>query len=113
MGIGAVLVMQKEQLVGILTERDILDSVGAGQDPDAEARQFVAGRMRELGLEVRHDEVGNLRGRRAWIGALCGLPQMTPLLAHFGPRICRGKRLVGYWWWELDRMPRAWACWRT
>jgi glycosyltransferase involved in cell wall biosynthesis len=38
-------------------------------------------------------------------------PQMTPLLSHFGPRICRGKRLVGYWWWELDRLPRAWATW--
>jgi len=38
-------------------------------------------------------------------------PQMTPLLSHFGPRICRGKRLVGYWWWELDRLPRAWASW--
>jgi len=40
-------------------------------------------------------------------------PQMTPLLSHFGPWICRGKRLVGYWWWELDRMPRAWAKWAT
>jgi len=38
-------------------------------------------------------------------------PQMTPLLSHFGPRICRGKRLVGYWWWELDRLPRAWLRW--
>ena len=38
-------------------------------------------------------------------------PQMTPLLAHFGPRICRGKRLVGYWWWELDRLPREWLRW--
>jgi glycosyltransferase involved in cell wall biosynthesis len=38
-------------------------------------------------------------------------PQMTPLLTHFGPRICRGKRLVGYWWWELDRVPRAWLPW--
>jgi glycosyltransferase involved in cell wall biosynthesis len=38
-------------------------------------------------------------------------PQMTPLLSHFGPRICRGKRLVGYWWWELDRLPRAWLPW--
>ena len=38
-------------------------------------------------------------------------PQMAPLLSHFGPRICRGKRLVGYWWWELDRLPRAWASW--
>ena len=38
-------------------------------------------------------------------------PQMVPLLSHFGPRICRGKRLVGYWWWELDRIPRAWLPW--
>jgi glycosyltransferase involved in cell wall biosynthesis len=38
-------------------------------------------------------------------------PQMTPLLSHFGPRICHGKRLVGYWWWELDRVPRAWLAW--
>src|SRR5688572_23137512 len=38
-------------------------------------------------------------------------PQMTPLLSHFGPRICRGKKLVGYWWWELDRVPRAWLAW--
>lgn len=38
-------------------------------------------------------------------------PQMAPLLTHFGPRICRGKRLVGYWWWELDRLPRAWMRW--
>jgi glycosyltransferase involved in cell wall biosynthesis len=38
-------------------------------------------------------------------------PQMTPQLRHFGPRICRGKRLVGYWWWELDRVPRDWLPW--
>jgi hydantoinase/carbamoylase family amidase len=31
---------------------------------DAEARAYVAGRMRAAGLEVGHDEVGNLRGRR-------------------------------------------------
>jgi glycosyltransferase involved in cell wall biosynthesis len=38
-------------------------------------------------------------------------PKMAELLRHFGPRICRGKRLVGYWWWELDRVPRAWLPW--
>ena len=38
-------------------------------------------------------------------------PQMVPLLSHFGPRICRGKRLVGHWWWELDRIPRTWLPW--
>jgi allantoate deiminase len=31
---------------------------------DAEARAYVAGRMRQAGMEVRHDEVGNLRGVR-------------------------------------------------
>lgn len=38
-------------------------------------------------------------------------PEMTRLLGYFGPRICAGKRLIGYWWWELDRMPRAWRRW--
>lgn len=40
-------------------------------------------------------------------------PQMASLLRHFGPRICHGKRLVGYWWWELDRMPRGWLPWAS
>lgn len=35
--VGAAVVMDPEHSgVGILTERDVLDSVGAGQDPDAE-----------------------------------------------------------------------------
>lgn len=38
-------------------------------------------------------------------------PEMRGVLRHFGPRICRGKRLVGYWWWELDRLPREWLPW--
>jgi CBS domain-containing protein len=38
--VGAAVVQDPEQPgIGILTERDILDSVGAGQDPDSE---FVA-----------------------------------------------------------------------
>lgn len=38
-------------------------------------------------------------------------PQMAKVLRHFGPEICRGKRLVGYWWWELDRLPAGWLSW--
>jgi CBS domain-containing protein len=35
--VGAAVVMDPEHSgVGILTERDVLDSVGAGQDPDTE-----------------------------------------------------------------------------
>jgi CBS domain-containing protein len=35
--VGAAVVMDSEHAgVGILTERDILDSIGAGQDPDTE-----------------------------------------------------------------------------
>jgi signal-transduction protein with cAMP-binding, CBS, and nucleotidyltransferase domain len=32
----AVVVDQSQPVIGILTERDVLDSVAAGQDPDAE-----------------------------------------------------------------------------
>jgi CBS domain-containing protein len=36
-GVGAAVVVDNEHPgIGILTERDVLDSVGAGQDPDAE-----------------------------------------------------------------------------
>jgi allantoate deiminase len=59
---------------GLLGDLDRLSQIGRGADggitrralspEDAEARRFVADRMRALGLEVRHDEVGNLRGRR-------------------------------------------------
>ena len=35
--VGAAVVIDSEHAgIGILTERDILDSVGAGQDPDSE-----------------------------------------------------------------------------
>ena len=35
--VGAAVVVDTDQAgIGILTERDVLDSVGAGQDPDAE-----------------------------------------------------------------------------
>jgi CBS domain-containing protein len=36
-GVGAAIVVDPEAAgVGILTERDVLDSIGAGQDPDTE-----------------------------------------------------------------------------
>jgi CBS domain-containing protein len=36
-GVGAAVVVDHEQAgIGILTERDVLDSVGAGQNPDTE-----------------------------------------------------------------------------
>ncbi len=33
---GSLLVVEEEQLVGIVTERDVLDSLGQGQSPDDE-----------------------------------------------------------------------------
>jgi allantoate deiminase len=58
----------------LLADLEHLGRIGLGEDggitrkalsrEDAEARAYVAGRMRAAGLEVRHDEVGNLRGRR-------------------------------------------------
>src|SRR6185295_16957508 len=58
----------------LLLDLDRLAQIGRGADggitrralsvEDAEARRLVKRRMAELGLEIRHDEVGNLRGRR-------------------------------------------------
>lgn len=38
-------------------------------------------------------------------------PELYKLFRHYGPDICAGKRLVGYWWWELDRLPADWRRW--
>jgi glycosyltransferase involved in cell wall biosynthesis len=38
-------------------------------------------------------------------------PEIRGVLGGFGPHICAGKRLVGYWWWELDQVPRRWLRW--
>src|SRR5205807_8238354 len=58
----------------LLADLDRLAQIGRSPDggitrralsvEDAEARRHVKARMAELGLEIRHDEVGNLRGRR-------------------------------------------------
>ena len=58
----------------LLADLERLGRIGLGADggitrkalsrEDAEARAYVAERMRAAGLDVRHDEVGNLRGRR-------------------------------------------------
>jgi hydantoinase/carbamoylase family amidase len=58
----------------LLADLDKLAQIGRNADggitrralsvEDAEARRHVQARCRELGLEVRHDQVGNLRARR-------------------------------------------------
>jgi allantoate deiminase len=58
----------------LLADLERLGRIGLGADggitrralsnEDAEARSYVAERMRAAGLDVRHDEVGNLRARR-------------------------------------------------
>jgi CBS domain-containing protein len=95
-GVGAVVVTDSEQAgIGILTERDILDSVGAGQDPDAElvadhrtsdvvfaspswtleqaAESMVRGNFRHLVVIDDYEVVGLLSMRdivRCWSGAM-------------------------------------------
>jgi CBS domain-containing protein len=95
-GVGAVVVTDSEQAgVGILTERDILDSIGAGQDPDAElvadhrtsdvvfaspswtleqaAEAMVRGNFRHLVVIENYEVVGLLSMRdivRCWSGAM-------------------------------------------
>ncbi len=101
-GVGSAVVIDPEQPgPGILTERDVLDSVGAGQDPDSEvvadhltgelvfaapdwsleeaAAAMVRGRFRHLIVVDRGDIAGILSVRdivRCWTddGASCEVP---------------------------------------
>jgi len=94
--VGAAVVTDSEHAgIGILTERDILDSVGAGQDPDTElvadhrtsdvvfaspewtlghaADSMVRGNFRHLVVVEGHDVIGLLSMRdivRCWSGNL-------------------------------------------
>ena len=93
----AVVVDSSHPAIGILTERDILDSVGAGQDPDTElvadhrtsdvvfaspewtlqqaASAMSAGNFRHLVVIDGHEVAGLLSMRdivRCWVGA--GVP---------------------------------------
>src|SRR6266571_8417387 len=93
--VGAAIVTDSEHAgIGILTERDILDSVGAGQDPDTElvadhrtgdvvfaspewtleqaASAMVRGNFRHLVVIENHEVIGLLSMRdivRSWSGA--------------------------------------------
>ena len=94
--VGAAVVVDSSQAgIGILTERDILDSVGAGQDPDSEvvgnhrtsdvvfaspewtleqaAAAMMAGNFRHLVVVEGQDVAGLLSMRdivRCWAGQL-------------------------------------------
>jgi CBS domain-containing protein len=96
--VGAAVVTDHEHAgIGILTERDILDSVGAGQDPDTElvadhrtsdvvfaspdwtlehaATRMVRGNFRHLVVIENNEVVGLLSMRdivRCWSGATAG-----------------------------------------
>jgi len=98
--VGAAVVTDPEHAgIGILTERDILDSVGAGQDPDTEqvadhrtadvvfaspdwtlehaAVAMVRGNFRHLVVIEDNEVVGLLSMRdivRCWSGAAGGVP---------------------------------------
>jgi CBS domain-containing protein len=101
--VGAAVVTDPEQAgIGILTERDILDSVGAGQDPDSElvadhrtadvvfaspiwtleqaADAMVRGSFRHLVVVEDHEVVGLLSMRdivRCWSLAAQGAAAMS------------------------------------
>ena len=95
----AVVTDQDHSGIGIITERDVLDAVGAGQDPDAElvaahrtdhlvlaspewtldqaASAMVAGNFRHLVVIEGADVAGLLSMRdivRCWVGAAAGIP---------------------------------------
>jgi CBS domain-containing protein len=96
--VGAAVVIDPEHAgIGILTERDILDSIGAGQDPDTElvadhrtddvvfaspgwtleqaAAAMVRGNFRHLVVIEEDDVIGLLSMRdivRCWSGGAAG-----------------------------------------
>jgi CBS domain-containing protein len=98
----AVVVDPSHPAIGILTERDILDSVGAGQDPDREivadhrtadvvfaspqwtleqaAAAMSAGNFRHL-VVIDEDEVAGLLSMRdivrCWTGGRVAVPAST------------------------------------
>jgi CBS domain-containing protein len=104
-GVGAAVVMDPDSAgPGIVTERDVLDAVGEGQDPDSErvsdhltsdlvfaspdwsledaAAAMVRGEFRHLVVVEGGDIVGVLSMRdivRCWTsdGAACELPQSS------------------------------------
>jgi CBS domain-containing protein len=97
--VGAAVVVDPEHSgIGILTERDILDSIGANQDPDTElvadhrtgdvvyaspdwtleraAAAMVTGNFRHLVVVDGHEVAGLLSMRdivRCWASALTGM----------------------------------------
>jgi CBS domain-containing protein len=99
--IGAAVVIDPEHAgIGILTERDILNSIAAGEDPDAElaaqhrtedlvyaspewtledaAQAMVRGGFRHLVVVEDHDVAGLLSMRdivRCWTGATARNPE--------------------------------------
>jgi CBS domain-containing protein len=99
--VGAAVVIDSENAgIGILTERDILDSIGAGQDPDTEvaaqhrtenvvfaspdwtlqraAETMVQAGFRHLVVVEGHEVAGLLSMRdivRAWAGSEAHAPQ--------------------------------------
>jgi CBS domain-containing protein len=102
--VGAAVVSDPEQPgIGILTERDVLDAIGAGQDPDAEfvathrtnhlvlaspewtleqaAAAMVAGNFRHLVVIDDADVIGLLSMRdivRCWSGTRSPEPAQSP-----------------------------------
>jgi CBS domain-containing protein len=98
--VGAAIVTDQDHSgIGIITERDVLDAVGAGQDPDAElvaahrtdhlvlaspewtldqaASAMVAGNFRHLVVIEGADVAGLLSMRdivRCWAGTVAGIP---------------------------------------
>ena len=106
--VGAAVVIDPEhQGIGILTERDVLDSVGSGQDPDGElvashrtdhlvvaspewtleqaASAMVAGNFRHLVVIDGADVAGLLSMRdivRCWHAPAAAVPAQAPVAGH-------------------------------
>lgn len=58
--VGAILVLEGERLVGIMTERDVLRAVGSGYDPDAVVSQWMTRNPETIAPSDTTDHAGML-----------------------------------------------------
>lgn len=91
----------------------------------AQTGRMLATALQASGIDARlfdcselvpHEKTGPAAGATAIPAqgtlVLCvNPPELYKLFRHLGPEICAGVRLVGYWWWELDRLPADWRRW--
>jgi glycosyltransferase involved in cell wall biosynthesis len=91
----------------------------------AQTARMLATALRASGIDVRLFDCSDLvpHEKTEAAGASSGPPfsgtlvlcvnppELYKLFRQYGPDICTGKRVIGYWWWELEQLPADWRRW--